>query len=175
MDPKYTLTRADPLASAARCTAIPTIGPHSSAITVRVSRPSGSSSNNVDATVALTQPAEYARCSAAATVAAPVSVSSAIAMAAAVSQASSAPPARYSSPNATRSSHGPSTPAASTPTAPNTGDDGRRCHQGPQPRRALVDEMGDQIALHRRQRHQQRGAGQRHRQDHHAARRAQVA
>ena len=166
---------ADALASAARCTAIPTIGPHSRATTVRVSRPSGSSSNSIDATVALIQPAEYARCSAAATVAAPVSVSSAIAMAAVVSQASSAPPARYSSPNATRSSHGPNNPAASHAHRAQPGDDRRRCQQGPQPLCALVDEVRDQVALHRRQRHQQRRAGQRHRQDHHAARRAQVA
>ena len=73
------------LASAARCTAIPTIGPHSSAITVRVSRPTGSSSNNIDATVALIQPAAYARCRAAATVVVSVSVSSAIAMVVVVS------------------------------------------------------------------------------------------
>src|SRR5580704_16442823 len=86
------------LASAARCTAIPTSGPHNSATTVRVSSPSGSSSNSADATVADTQPAEYARCSAAATAAAPVNVNSAIATAAAVSQASSAPSARYSAP-----------------------------------------------------------------------------
>src|SRR6185437_1134652 len=99
------------LASAARCTAIPTTGPHSSAITVRVSSPSGSSNNSADATVADTQPSEYARCSAAATAAAPVKVSSAIATAAAVSQASSSPSARYSAPNASRSSHGPNTPA----------------------------------------------------------------
>ena len=61
---------------------------------MRVSSPSGSSSNSADATVADTQPAEYARCRAAATAAAPVNVSNAIATAAAVSQASSAPPAR---------------------------------------------------------------------------------
>ena len=73
-----------------------------------------------------------------------------------------------------RSSHGPRSPAAATPTAPSTDDrDGRR-HQGAQPLGALVDEVRDQVALHRRQRHQQRRAGQRHREDHHAARRAEV-
>src|SRR6185369_14626364 len=100
-DPNVAVTRVDAnkiqghpcdtLASAARCTAIPTSGPHSSAITVRVSRPSGSSSKSADATVAETQPTEYARCSAAATAAAPVSVNSAIATAAPVSQANSSP------------------------------------------------------------------------------------
>ena len=45
------------------------------------------------ATVAPIQPTEYARCSAAATVAAPVTVSTAIATAPAVSHASRAPPA----------------------------------------------------------------------------------
>src|ERR1700704_334953 len=106
------------LASAARCTAIPTSGPHNSAITVRISSPSGSRSNSADATVADTQPAEYARCSEAATAAAPVNVNNAIATAAAVSQASNAPSAWYSAPNASRSSHGPNTPASSTPTRP---------------------------------------------------------
>ena len=48
----------------------------------------------------------------------PVSVSIAIATAAAVSHDSRALPASYSGPNATRSTHGPMTPAASTPTAP---------------------------------------------------------
>ena len=43
-------------ASAARCTPIPTSGPHSSATTVRVSSGSGNNSNSVDATVAQTQP-----------------------------------------------------------------------------------------------------------------------
>ena len=42
----------------------------------------------------------------------------AIATAAAVSQASSAPLASYCGPKATRSNHGPTRPAASTPTAP---------------------------------------------------------
>ncbi len=50
--------------------------------------------------------------------AAPVSVSMAIATAAAVSHASSALPASYCGPNAMRSNHGPTTPAASTPSAP---------------------------------------------------------
>src|SRR5262245_36122998 len=105
-------------ASAARCTAIPTSGPHSSAITVRVSSPSGSSSRSADASVADTQPTEYARCSAAATAAAPVSVNNAIATAAPVSQANSSPSARYSAPNPSRSSHGPNTPASRTPSRP---------------------------------------------------------
>ena len=42
--------------SAARCTPIPTSGPHSNATTVRVSSGSGNNSNSVDATVAPTQP-----------------------------------------------------------------------------------------------------------------------
>src|SRR5271169_4707323 len=105
-------------ASATTWTPIPTSGPHNRATTVRVSSGSGSSSNSPDATVAATQPSEYARCRAAATAAAPVSVSMAIANAAPVSHASSAPPARYCGPNATRSNHGPITLAASTPTAP---------------------------------------------------------
>ena len=41
--------------------------------------------------------------------------------------------------------------------------------------RAGIDEMGDQIALHGGQRHQQRRAGQGHGQDHDAARGAQFA
>ncbi len=165
--------RAEALASAARCTAIPTIGPHSSAITVRVSRPRGSSSNSIDATVALIQPAEYARCRAAATVAAPVNVSSAIAMAAVVSQASSAPPARYSLAERHPQQPGPEHSGGQHAHRPQPGDDGRRHHQRAQSFRALVDEVRDQVALHRRQRHQQRRAGQRHGEDDHAARRAQ--
>ena len=43
-------------ASAARCTPIPTSGPHSNATTVRVSSGSGNNSKSVDATVAETQP-----------------------------------------------------------------------------------------------------------------------
>ncbi len=42
--------------SAARCTAIPTSGPHNNATTVRVSSGSGNNSNSVEATVAPTQP-----------------------------------------------------------------------------------------------------------------------
>jgi hypothetical protein len=70
-DPNVGGTRVDPTgyaadqpsgrAKAATWTAIPTSGPHNSAITVRASSGSGSSSNNVDATVAPTQPSEYAR------------------------------------------------------------------------------------------------------------------
>ena len=100
-DPHFGVTHIDPTrhttcqpsgrANAAKWMAIPTSGPHSSAITVRVASGSGSSSNNVDATVAPTQPSEYARCSAAATAAVPVSVSMAMATAAAVNQASNPP------------------------------------------------------------------------------------
>ena len=55
------------------------------------------------------------------------------------------------------------------------GDHRGRCHQGPQPVGALVDEVGDQVALHRRQRNHQRCTGQRHRQDHHTAGRTEIA
>src|SRR5262249_18803633 len=48
-------------ASATRCTPIPTSGPHNRAITVRVCSGSGNASSNPDATVAPTQPSEYAR------------------------------------------------------------------------------------------------------------------
>ena len=121
-------------------------------------------------------PREYARCSAAATVAAPVRVSSAIATAAAVSQASSAPSARYSAPNAAAqqprpdSPGEPARPAGRVPVTTAAGATSARSRS-----RALVDEMRDQVALHRGQRHQQRRPGQRHRQDDDAARCAQVA
>ena len=45
-------------ASAARCTAMPTSGPHSRATTVRVSSPSGRHSSSAAAAVAPTQPSE---------------------------------------------------------------------------------------------------------------------
>lgn len=49
------------------------------------------------------------------------------------------------------------------------GDHRQRRQQRPQPAAAVVDEVGDQVALHGGQRNQQRSAGQRHRQDHHTA------
>ena len=96
-------------------------------------------------------------------------------MAAAVSQASSAPLGAVLRAERHPQQPRPEQPGGHHAHRAQPGDDGRRRDQGPQPLRALVDEMRDQIALHRGQRHQQRRAGQRHRQDHHAARRAQVA
>ena len=98
----------------------------------------------------------------------------AIATAAAVSHASSSPLALYCAPKPTRSSHGPTIPAASHPDCADAGDDRRRCDQRPQPVGAFVDEMRDEVALHGGQRHQQRRAGQRHGQDDHAALRAEL-
>ena len=97
---------------------------------MRVCSGSGSSSSSVDATVAPTQPSEYARCSAAATVAAPVSGQQRDRHRAPRSARPAAPRRRRTRRRTpTRSSHGPTQPGRQHP-------DGAECRPPPPPARS---------------------------------------